>query len=168
MGQQQGKGRCPKLPAKEEEWWVRSRREAAPGWRADGTWGQGKAFQLLAQGKMVSQKHNVAVGSYSTSMVSFLSKIPLPSYSFFGGLALELPCLSLLELGRPLAWCGGTSWSISGVEGGGWGLTHHWAVSGGHTPLSDPSVCKITARTDTALCLSFVGISSQLTELWKI
>lgn len=66
--------------------------------------------------------------------------ISKPSYSFFGGLALELPCLSLLELGRPLAWCAGTSWSISGVEGGGWGLTHRWAVSGGHAPLSDPSV----------------------------
>lgn len=42
--------------------------------------------------------------------------ISKPFYSFFRRLALELPCLSLLELGRPLAWCGGTSRSISSVE----------------------------------------------------
>lgn len=154
LGQQQGKGRCPKPPAKEEELWVGSRREAAPGWRADGTWGQGKAFRLLARGKMVSQKNKVAVGSCSTSTVSFLSKMPLPSYSFFGGLALELPRLSLLELGGPLAWCGGTSGSISSIEVGGWGLTHGWAGCGRHAPLSDPSACRRTARTDTTLLIS--------------
>lgn len=66
--------------------------------------------------------------------------ISKPFYSFFRGLALELPCLSLLELGRPLAWCGGTSWSISSVEVGGWVLTHCWAaVCGRHVPLSDSS-----------------------------
>lgn len=108
------------------------------------------------------------MGSYSTSTVSFLSKIPLPSDSFFGGLALELPCLSLLELGRALARCGGAGWSIAGVEVGGWGLAHGWAVGSRHGPLSDPSVCKITARTDTTPCLSSPGISSQTAELWKV
>lgn len=166
LGQQQGKGICPKSPSKEEELWVWSRGEAAPGWRADGTWGQGETFCPCPRED--AQKHSVAVGSYSASMASFLSNIPLPSYSFFGGLALELPCLSLLELGRPLAWCGGTSWSISSVEVGGRGLTHRWAVCGRHVPLSDPSACKITARTDTTLCLSFLCISSQMTELWKM
>lgn len=101
-------------------------------------------------------------------MVSFLSTIPLPSYSFFRGLALELPCLSLLELGGPLAWCGGAGWSIPGVEVGGRGLAHRWAVGSRHRPLSDPSVCKITARTGTTRCLSVLGISSQMTEVWKI
>lgn len=66
--------------------------------------------------------------------------ISKPSYSFFGGLALELPCLSLLELGGPLARCGGAGWSIPGVEVGGRGLAHRWAVGSWHGPLSDPSV----------------------------
>ena len=168
--QHPAKRSCPAPPAREGELWVGSRRrEAAPGGRADGTRGQDEASWLLAQGKMVPQKPSVAVGSHLTSMVSFLSKMPLPFYSFFRGLALELPCLSLLELGRPLAWCGGTSWSISSVEGGSCVLTHHWAaVCGRCVPLSDPSVCKITARTDATLCLSFLGISGQVTELRKI
>lgn len=135
---------------------------AAPG-------GKGEASWLLAQGKMVPQEPSLAVGSHLTSMVSFLSKMPLPFYSFFRRLALELPCLSLLELGRPLAWCSGTGWSISSVEVGGWVLTHRWAaVSGWCTPLSDPSVCKIMARIDATPCLSFLGIGSQATELWEV
>lgn len=116
---------------------------------------QGEASWVLAQGKTVPQKPSLAVGSHRTGTVSFLSKTPLPFYSFFRGLALELPCLSLLELGRPLAWCGGTSWSISSAEVGGWVLTHPWAaVCGRRAPLSDPSVCKITARTDNALLIA--------------
>lgn len=99
-------------------------------------------------------------------MASFLLKMLLPFYSFFRGLTLELPCLSLLELGRPLAWCGRTSWSISSVEVGGWVLTHCWAaVCGRHVPLSDSSGCKITARTDATFCSAFLGISSQVTKL---
>lgn len=67
--------------------------------------------------------------------------ISKPFYSFFRRLALELPCLSLLELGRPLAWCGGTSRSISSVEVGGGILTHCWAVLCDRSmPRSDPSV----------------------------
>lgn len=128
--------------------------------------GTGRNFLSLPKGRCTEAQRSSE--SYSASMASFLSNIPLPSYSFFGGLALELPCLSLLELGRPLAWCGGTSWSISSVEVGGRGLTHRWAVCGRHVPLSDPSACKITARTDTTLCLSFLCISSQMTELWKM
>lgn len=171
MGRQHpGKGSCPAPPAGEGQVWAGSRQEgAAPGRRADGTRGQGKASWLFAQGKMVLQEPSLAVGSHPTSMVSFLSKMPLPFYSFFRRLALELPCLSLLELGRPLAWCSGTSWSISGVEVRAWVVTHRWAaVCGGRTPLSDPSVCKITARTDTTLCLSFLGISSQVEELREV
>lgn len=87
-----------------------------------------------------------AVGSHLASLISCHFEMPLPFYSFFRGLALELPCLSLLELGRPLAWCGGPSCSsFSSVEVGRRVLAHRWAaVCGRHTPLSDPSACKIT------------------------
>lgn len=123
------------------------RRNSSSG-RADSPRGQREAAWLLAQGERVPQEPRLAVGGHPTSMASFLSKMPLPFYSFFGRLALELPCLSLLELGRPLAWCSGTSWSISSVEVGGCVLTHHWAVvCGRHKTLSNPSLCKITART---------------------
>lgn len=109
----------------------------------------------LPKGRRCRRSPANTVGSHRTGTVSFLSKTPLPFYSFFRGLALELPCLSLLELGRPLAWCGGTSWSISSVEVGGWVLTHPWAaVCGRRALLSDPSVCKITARTDHALLIT--------------
>uniref|UniRef100_A0A8B9VNW5 Rho GDP dissociation inhibitor beta n=1 Tax=Anas zonorhyncha TaxID=75864 RepID=A0A8B9VNW5_9AVES len=78
--------------------------------------GQGETSWILVWGKMVPQEPSLAVGSNPIQIVSVLSKMPLPFYSFFRRLALELPCLSLLELGRPLAWCGGTSRSISSVE----------------------------------------------------
>lgn len=133
--------------------------------RADGTMGQGETSWILVWGKMVPQEPSLAVGSNPIQIVSVLSKMPLPFYSFFRRLALELPCLSLLELGRPLAWCGGTSRSISSVEVGGGILAHCWAVLCNRSmPCSDPSVCKITARADATLCLSFLGINSLVTE----
>lgn len=111
---------------------------------------------------MVPQECSSAVRSNPTRIVSFLSKMPLPFYSFFRRLALELSCLSLLELGRPLAWRGGTSGSISSGKVGGGVLAHCWATVRS-MPHSDPSICKRVVRTDTTLCLSYLGTNSLVT-----
>lgn len=125
-------------------------------------WGGGKPPGSLCGGRWCPRSPVQQWGAIQLKLFLFFS---LPFYSFFRRLALELPCLSLLELGRPLAWCGGTSWSISSVEVGGGILTHCWAVLCNRSmPCSDPSVCKITARADATLCLSFLGINSLVTE----
>lgn len=100
LGQQQGKGICPKSPSKEEELWVWSRGEAAPGWRADGTWGQGETFCPCPRED--AQKHSVAVRATQLAWLLFFPTFPYPLTPFLGGLLLNCLVCLCLNLGGPL------------------------------------------------------------------